>query len=167
MAPLQLDDEVFVLALRAQTAHRFAGAVNFPVAHAPRLGGAVDVRPTGQITAVEHRHEAIGIGPGCFRGPQKRPKSDQGQDYEGASKRGVHAATKERCPRRGKTNELGLCPNVGALAQRPCNPAISNRRPPLRQFPAGSVNVHARFPACTDATTIRPFSVWSRPSSAA
>ena len=71
MPPLELEDEVLVLANGAQPADWIPGAVDHPVPHAPRFGRAVDVGPSGEVAAVEHRHETVGVWFGGLGGARE------------------------------------------------------------------------------------------------
>jgi len=77
--PLELDDEILVLAYGAQSADRLAGAVDHAVAHAPRLGRAVRIDPAGEVASVEHRHETVGVGFGIIGGDRESRGRDQGE----------------------------------------------------------------------------------------
>ncbi|HMO66552.1 MAG TPA: hypothetical protein PKE47_15245 [Verrucomicrobiota bacterium] len=59
--PLELEDEVLVLPLRAQRAGGDAVAVDQAVAHREGLGRAVHVHPAREVAAVEQRREAVRV----------------------------------------------------------------------------------------------------------
>jgi hypothetical protein len=81
--PLDVEDEVLVLPLRAHHADRVPGADDLAVADRPRVGAGVDVHPAGQCLSVEEVDEALAGGARRGEGGSERQQGDRRDRPEG------------------------------------------------------------------------------------